>query len=383
MTFFAPVPWEADKFYAQPGMAERNLTLNYWPVGTGPYMLTEYQENRRHVLERNPELPRRALSVRRRARRTRRPACSTTAASRRPSSTRSSSRSRRSGSPHKDKFLQGLLRHARRSRASTGSRTSTTTSTNSEDDAPSCSASAASSCRRLLEISNWYLGFNWSDPVVGKGKHAGGAGTQPQAAPGAVDRDRLGRVTCASSRARRRASRAMSAVPPGVCSATRHGARQSTRCSRRRRRQAACASSIEEAKQLLAEAGYPDGRDAKTGQPLVLNYDYQRALTPELKAEVDWMVKQFAKIGVQLEVRATDYNRFQDKARQGQPADLLVGLARRLSGRRELPVPAVRPELARRHAGQRREHRQLPEPGVRQAVRRAAATSTTCRASSR
>ena len=48
--------------------------------------------------------------------------------------------------------------------------------------------------------------------------------------------------------------------------------------------------SIEVAKKLLAEAGYPDGRDAKTGAPLVLNYDYQRALTPELKAEVEWMV---------------------------------------------------------------------------------------------
>ena len=35
-------------------MAEKNLTLNYWPVGTGPYMLTDYVENRRHVLERNP-----------------------------------------------------------------------------------------------------------------------------------------------------------------------------------------------------------------------------------------------------------------------------------------------------------------------------------------
>ncbi len=49
----------------------------------------------------------------------------------------------------------------------------------------------------------------------------------------------------------------------------------------------------------------------------MLNYDYQRALTPELKAEVEWMVKQFAKIGVQLEMRATDYNRFQDKADKG------------------------------------------------------------------
>src|SRR5690606_38050971 len=35
MTFTAPIPWEADRFYHQPGMAEHNLSLNTWPVGTG------------------------------------------------------------------------------------------------------------------------------------------------------------------------------------------------------------------------------------------------------------------------------------------------------------------------------------------------------------
>lgn len=54
MTFFAPVPWEAEAFYAQKGMAKNNLSLNYWPVGTGPYMLVESIENRKHVMERNP-----------------------------------------------------------------------------------------------------------------------------------------------------------------------------------------------------------------------------------------------------------------------------------------------------------------------------------------
>ncbi|MBU6437534.1 MAG: peptide ABC transporter substrate-binding protein, partial [Betaproteobacteria bacterium] len=54
MTFFAPVPWEADAFYSQPGMAENGLSLNVWPVGTGPYMATVYEQDRRHVLERNP-----------------------------------------------------------------------------------------------------------------------------------------------------------------------------------------------------------------------------------------------------------------------------------------------------------------------------------------
>ena len=54
MSFFAPVPWEADNFYGQPGMKERNLTLDWYPIGTGPYMLIENNPNRRMILQRNP-----------------------------------------------------------------------------------------------------------------------------------------------------------------------------------------------------------------------------------------------------------------------------------------------------------------------------------------
>ena len=54
MPFFAPVPPEADRFYSQPGMKQRNITLDWYPVGTGPYMLTVNNPNRRMVLERNP-----------------------------------------------------------------------------------------------------------------------------------------------------------------------------------------------------------------------------------------------------------------------------------------------------------------------------------------
>ena len=54
MTFLAPVPWEADAFYAQPGMAERGLTLDVWPVGTGPYMMVEFVKDRYHVMKKNP-----------------------------------------------------------------------------------------------------------------------------------------------------------------------------------------------------------------------------------------------------------------------------------------------------------------------------------------
>jgi len=67
---------------------------------------------------------------------------------------------------------------------------------------------------------------------------------------------------------------------------------------------------------LLAQAGDPNGRDVKTGQPLILSYDTQ-GVGPGYKARLDWVGKQFAKLGIQLEIRNTDYNRFQDKIRKG------------------------------------------------------------------
>ena len=62
MTFMAPMPWEADAFYAQPGMADNGLSLDQWPVGTGPFMMTEFVQRPAPRDEAQPELPRRALS---------------------------------------------------------------------------------------------------------------------------------------------------------------------------------------------------------------------------------------------------------------------------------------------------------------------------------
>ncbi len=47
MPFFAPIPWEAIHFYSQSGMKERNIGLNWYPVGTGPYLLKENNPNLR------------------------------------------------------------------------------------------------------------------------------------------------------------------------------------------------------------------------------------------------------------------------------------------------------------------------------------------------
>jgi len=54
MPFFAPMPWEVERFHTQPGMKDKNLTLNWYPVGTGPYMLRTNNPNLRMVMVRNP-----------------------------------------------------------------------------------------------------------------------------------------------------------------------------------------------------------------------------------------------------------------------------------------------------------------------------------------
>ncbi|MDH4041418.1 MAG: ABC transporter substrate-binding protein, partial [Gammaproteobacteria bacterium] len=54
MHFFSPVAPEVDRFYHNPGFARRNLTLDWWPVGAGPFMMVKNDPNSEIVLERNP-----------------------------------------------------------------------------------------------------------------------------------------------------------------------------------------------------------------------------------------------------------------------------------------------------------------------------------------
>ena len=75
---------------------------------------------------------------------------------------------------------------------------------------------------------------------------------------------------------------------------------------------------------MLALAGYPGGRDAKSGQPLVLYLD-TTAGGPGDKARLDWYRKQFQKIGIQLDIRTSDWNRFQEKVRKGNTQMFFLG----------------------------------------------------------
>ena len=74
--------------------------------------------------------------------------------------------------------------------------------------------------------------------------------------------------------------------------------------------------SLAQAQQLLLEAGYPQGRDPDTGGALILYYDTAMS-GPGSKSVLQWYTHQLEKLGIQLVVRATDYNRFQEKMLKG------------------------------------------------------------------
>lgn len=314
MPFVAPVPWEADAFYAQPGMAEQGLSLNQWPVGTGPFMMSEYVQDRLHVMKRNPYFrgepyPCEGESGDREAGLL--ADCGRTM----PFVDTIVSTIEKEKVPRKEKFKQGYLDVPEIERPEWG--IDFRVDMEDSDEVRRLYEARGFQFPLTTDISNWYLGFNWLDPVVGRGdtpEQQRRNRKLRQALSIAIDwEEGYGRIFRAKG-----GEAAHGPVPAGVFG-SRHGTVEGHnpvthkvvdgRVVRR---------SIEEAKQLLAEAGYPGGRDARTGRPLVLNYDYQRAATPELKPELDWMVRQFAKLGVQLEVRATDYNQFQDKVRHGR-----------------------------------------------------------------
>ncbi len=53
MPFFSPVPQEAVRFYKQGPLQDRNITIDRFPVGTGPYRMETYNPNMEMVLTKN------------------------------------------------------------------------------------------------------------------------------------------------------------------------------------------------------------------------------------------------------------------------------------------------------------------------------------------
>ena len=310
MPFFAPVPPEADRFFGQTGMAERNLTLDWWPVGTGPFMLAENNPNARMVLVRNPNFrgesyPCEGMEEDRAA------GLLDDCGKSMPFVDKVVFSREREGIPYWNKFLQGYYDASGVSSDNFDQAVSMT----SQGEVMLSDEMSAQGIRLLTAVSPsvFYLGFNMLDAVVGGGDTAEAqtrARKLRQAISVALDMEEFVSIFLNG-----RGVPAMHPIPPGIFGA-REGAAGINPVVYEWREGRAVRRGIEIARRLLAEAGYPNGRDARTGEPLILNLDTTPGGLGD-KARSDWLAKQFRELGVQFVVRATDYNRFQDKIREG------------------------------------------------------------------
>jgi len=305
MPFFAPIPWEADVFYAQPGMADKNLTLDWQPVGTGPFYLSENDPNRRMVLKKNPYFHGETY-----------PADGDAA-------DRQAGLLADAGKPLPlvDEVVFSLDKEIipRWSKFMQGYYDSSGISSDSFDQAirftsggePQLTDSMRVKDIHLtttIEASTSYIGFNMLDPVVG------GLGVDRQklrqALSIAFDYDEYISIFLNG-----RGILAQGPIPPGLFGYV-EGVAGLNPYVYEARDGHIVRRSLDVAKKLLAEAGYPNGRNAKTGEPLVLYFDTMDS-GPDAKSRLDWMKKQLDRLNVQLVVRGTDYNRFQDKILKG------------------------------------------------------------------
>jgi oligopeptide transport system substrate-binding protein len=313
MPFFAPVPWEAEKFFHQPGMAERNFTLDWWPVGTGPYMLVENNPNARMVLEKNPNFrgePYPAEGGPGDAEQ----GLLADAGRTMPFIERVVFTREKEGIPYWNKFLQGYYDTS--GIASDNFDQAVRVSVEGDAALTPEMARRGISLRTTVATTIIYLGFNGFDAVVGGSNER--ARKLRHAVSIAVDFEEY-----LSIFANGRGLVAHGPLAPGIFG-WRDGEQGVNPVTHEWRGGRAQRRPLAEAKRLLAEAGYPDGRDAKTGQPLVLYLDTV-ARGPGDKARLDWWRRQFARLSIQLEIRETDWNRFQEKIRKGSQQLFILG----------------------------------------------------------
>lgn len=306
MPFFSPIPWEADKFYSQYDMDDKNLTFGWYPIGTGPFMLTLNNPNRHMVLEKNPSY---------------RPVYFPKDATHQGQTVDDISNEEKKlplidkaiyvlekeSIPRWNKFLQGYYDMSGISADSFDQ----AIRINQFGEAVLSEEMQAKKMylTQTLEPNIFYMGFNMLDSVVGGTSNR--ARNLRQAISIAVNYDENIAIFYNG-----RGRAAQGPIPPGIFG-YKEGKEGINPYVYKWHDNNPVRRPIADAKKLMVQAGYPNGINPKTGKALILHYDVPSGSGPESKSLLDWMRKQFAHIGIELNVRATLYNRFQEKMRTG------------------------------------------------------------------
>ena len=306
MPFFSPVPREALDFYAQGPLASLNITLDRYPVGTGPFLMDTFNPNMEIVLRANPNFrgeryPREGEPGDGKA--------GLLADSGRPMPfiERAVYRLEKEAIPRWNKFLQGYYDASGISSESFDQ--AVTFGGGGRPELTPYMKKKGITLRTSVLPSTYYAGFNMLDDTVGGYDES--RRKLRQAISIALDYEEYLQIFNNG-----RGIPAFSPIPPGIFGYIegREGINPfvyewDEKRGRARRR------GMEYARRLLREAGFPGGRDS-TGRPLSITFD--NAWTGPGQADmIKWYIKKFRSLGIQLVNRTTDYNRFQEKMRSG------------------------------------------------------------------
>ena len=306
MPFFAPMPVEAERFYSQKGLMEKNISLNWYPIGTGPYMLTENNPNLRMVLEKNPNYhgeryPEEGDPG------DRENGFLADAGKALPFIDKAIFVLEKENIPYWSKFLQGYY-------------DSSGLSSDSFDQAVQFNAVGEAvlsdsmkdkgiRLQTAVQTATMYTGFNMFDDLVGGLSEK--TSKLRRAISIAVDMEEYISIFLNN-----RALPAQGVLPPGIFG-HREGEKGINPYVYDWKHGKVQRKSLAEAKKLLTEAGYENGIDPSTGKALQINYDVIGSGNPDRRAQQNWYRKQLKKLGIDLVIRSTNYSRFQDKMSKG------------------------------------------------------------------
>jgi len=299
MPFTAPVPWEAVAYWD--GEDGRAFFKDH-PVGAGPFRITEFARQSHITLDRNPNFygilhpewrvpaavypsdgePGDAALGRLDA---------AYIARALPFLERVEFRIEKEDIPTFNKFLQGYY-------DASGILQESFDKMIHEGALSEEMAASGMQLAKSVDPDVYYIGFNMDDPVVGA---PGGERARKlrQAMSLVIDAQEYARVF-----ANGRGVPAQSPLPPGIFGYEADYVNPFRQVD------------LERAKQLLAQAGYPNGIDPATGKPLVLSFDLGDTST-RARMRFQFFVNAWNKLGLDVQIAATSYNQFQEKVRKG------------------------------------------------------------------
>lgn len=258
MPYASAVPREAVEYYGR--------EFDRHPVGTGPFVLTEYRPNYRVEFARNPKWA-------------------------------ETGRAERDGAgrpvPSLDRVVQYVIGDPAtawlmfldgRLEISAVTRDNWDAVFDGSGDLDAALAGKGIRLVKSPTLDLFYIGFNMDDPVVGKNRPL------RQALTCAFNSDEWARFYNG------RIVRPSGPIPPGV-----DGAPEGV---------GPFPFDLDRARLLLAEAGYPEGVDPRTGRRLALTLDLGQADNPEIRQSTDLFIQFMDRLGVVIEPRYNNWPTF-------------------------------------------------------------------------